>query len=173
MKVGGFGTSHGIKGLIKVYSDGETLASLQTPFECLVQKISETNSYQKVKVESFKRNGNHYLAKIEGFETPEAVIAFRNKSIYLKEEELPPPDEDEVYTKDLIGLLAISYESKEKIGYKISDILDNPAHPILVLEPLEEGQPNLLIPFINQFLGDWDLQAKTIEIKDWEQWFEV
>jgi 16S rRNA processing protein RimM len=173
VKVGGFGTSHGIKGLIKVYSDGETLASLTTPFHCLVPKSKDSTSFQKIKIESFKKNGNHFLAKIEGFETPETVIVFRNKSIFLNEEELPPLKEGEVYTKDLIGLIAISFETKDRIGYTVSEILDNPAHPILVLTSDIDGQGNLMVPFLNQFLGDWDLQTKTIEVKNWEQWFEV
>jgi 16S rRNA processing protein RimM len=53
----------------------------------------------------------------------------------------------------------------------VGDLMDNGAHPILRVEqPVAEGQkpaPELLIPFVDQFVKTVDQAARLITV-DWE-----
>lgn len=169
MKVGGFGTSHGIKGLIKVFTEGETLRTLIPPFECFAS--SDEIEFTSIKVISLNPNGSYYLCQVEGFHSPEAVIQLRNHSIWVDRKFLPQLKDGEIYTEQLIGLEIISKESKTNLDYYVKDVLDNPAHPILLLVSKTESKSQVMIPFINQFVGDWNLKENTLEVIDWEQWF--
>lgn len=171
MKVGVFGSSHGIKGFIKVFTEGETLSSLKAPTTCTVQDpLGNTTT---IAIESIKSNGNHFLVKIKGYDTPETVVKYRGFSILWKKEELPKPQDGEVYTEDLIGLTIISKETKTPLGYKVTDVIDNPAHPILECKPTSGEGETILVPFLNRFVGDWNLETKTLEMIEWEQWIAL
>lgn len=171
MKVGVFGSSHGIKGYIKCFTEGETLHSLKTPSTCLVQ--DPIGNQSNILIESIKPNGNHFLVKIKGYDTPETVVKYRGFSLLWKKEDLPVPSAGEIYTEDLIGLHAIAKETKSPLGYKITEVIDNPAHPILECKPISGEGETILVPFLNRFVGDWNLEEKTLEMIEWEQWFEI
>lgn len=171
MKVGVIGSSHGIKGFIKVFTEGDTLISAKPPLNCTVEDPRGNQS--TIQVEEIKQNGNHFLLKLKGYDTPETVIKYRGFSLLWKREDLPKPTEGEIYTEDLVGLIAISKESKTSLEYIVTQVIDNPAHPILELKPKASEGETVLIPFLHQFVGDWNLESKTLEIIGWEQWFEV
>jgi 16S rRNA processing protein RimM len=76
---------------------------------------------------------------------------------------------DEFYWVDLIGLAVVN-ERGEHLGV-VGDLMDNGAHPILRVEqPVAEGEkpaPELLIPFVDQFVKTVDQAARLITV-DWE-----
>lgn len=131
MKVGVIGSSHGIKGFIKVFTEGDTLSSAKPPLTCTVEDPRGNQS--TIQIDEIRPNGNHFLLKLKGFETPETVIKYRGFSLLWKRDELPKPNSDEIYTEDLVGLLAISKETNTSLEYVITQVIDNPAHPILEL----------------------------------------
>ena len=72
--MGVFGSSHGIKGFIKVFTEGETLHTLKAPATCTVEDPQGKTS--TIAIEEFRPNGNHFLVKIKGYETPETVVKY-------------------------------------------------------------------------------------------------
>jgi len=171
--VGTFGSTHGIKGNIKIHTSGDALSSVPLPLVCEV-KLAD-GKLQKVTIHSIVSNGSFLLAKVAGYETPEAVSLLRNATIYLPKDVLPEIASDEIYVIDLIGLEAVTILGGESLGYTIVEVIDNPAHAILRFlandnskEPLE-----ILVPFLHLYVGDWDKSKKQIEVKSWELWFEV
>ncbi|TGN08260.1 ribosome maturation factor RimM [Leptospira ilyithenensis] len=172
IKVGDFGATHGIKGLIRIHTEGETLATLKTPIICLVELVG--GEKKQVKILEIKKHSSFYLAKLEGYETPEGVVIFRQAGIFLKKFELPKPAPGEVYVLDLIGLEATYRLGEKGLGYFVKEVIDNAAHPILRFVAREEIEPKeVLVPFLNKYVGDWDLQKKQIEVVSWEDWFAV
>ncbi len=171
--MGSFGATHGIKGSIKIHTSGDALASVSLPLHCDV-KLSD-GSTRNICILSITPNGSSLLAQIKGFDTPEAVAIFRTAVIFLPKNILPEIDGEEIYVIDLIGLTAVTVLGGESLGYKIAEVIDNPAHPILRFLAEEEGRTpkEILVPFLNLYVGDWDLKAKSIEVRSWEFWFEV
>jgi len=172
IKVGDFGATHGIKGLIRIHTEGETLSSIPTPIICLVHLVG--GGEKQVKILEIKKHSSFYLAKVEGYETPEAVVILRQAGIFLKKSELPEPEPGEVYVLDLIGLEAAFTLGEKGLGYFIEEVIDNAAHPILRFITKEEIEPKeILVPFLNKYIGSWDLSKKQIEVIFWEDWFAV
>ncbi|MDF3821503.1 ribosome maturation factor RimM [Leptospira sp. 96542] len=171
VKVGVFGSSHGVKGLIKVFSDGDSLLSKTTPFHCKIQL--KDGREETIHILSLKTNGNHLLAQIDGYIVPETVVRFRSGSLFMERGELPKTDPTEIYTSDLIDLQAKNKETGIVLDYRIVDVMDNPAHPILVFRSTTEDPKQIMVPFLHRFVGDWDFDSQTIEVIDWEQWFVI
>ncbi|TGN18808.1 16S rRNA processing protein RimM [Leptospira idonii] len=173
MQVGTLGATHGIKGFIKVHTGGDSLVSAKLPLVCQVRPLG--GGTKEIKITSLKPNGNHLLCKIEGYDSPESVVIFRNASLWLSRSLLPKVDDGEVYVTDLVGLSAVLSLGGEKLDYTVESVIDNPAHPILrfVSNSPKEDFSEILVPFLNLYVGDWNLETGEIEVKSWEDWFAV
>ena len=73
---------------------------------------------------------------------------------------MPPPEANEFYWSDLIGLTAVNREGVE-LG-KVDSLMESGAHDLLVIK----GKREVLIPFVERFVGKVDVAAGRIEV-DW------
>lgn len=91
------------------------------------------------------------------------------KEIYLLKSEVPPPDPNEVYEFQLLGLVP---QEKGTIfsDFKLTSVLENPAHPILEFSNTET---QILVPYIERYVGRVDLTQGSIEVHDWEDWIRA
>ncbi len=171
--MGTFGATHGIKGNIKIHTSGDALASHAFPIPC--DTILTDGTAKKVEILSLTPSGSFFIAKVKGFDTPEAVVLLRNAVIFLPRESLPEIDSEEIYVMDLIGLAATIKLGESPLNYTITEVIDNPAHPILRFSSNDDiSEPKeILVPFLHLYIGDWDLNLKQIEVRSWELWFEV
>ena len=73
----------------------------------------------------------------------EAIDALRGLELYVERSQLPPPDEDEFYLTDLIGLCAQT-PTGEMLGV-VKAVQNFGAGDLLEIEP--EGAPAFYLPF--------------------------
>lgn len=93
--------------------------------------------------------------KLNGINEPAVVETFVNMVVFADGEVRPQLDEDEYYTGDLIGLMAIDQHNVE-LG-KIDEVVTGPAQDLLVI-----GE--LLIPVVKQFVKKIDLEEGKIHL---------
>lgn len=172
LSIGKITKTFGIKGDLKVASTGTVLSDLPTPFDLILlvnnsPKIVRLNS---VKLTKATKAVNEFIIHIENYENPEEAEKLRGHLLYINKTDLPATNKEEYYTFKLLGLPP---KNNGKIikEYQIKEVLDNPAHPILLFVS-EEGN-EILIPFIHEFVKEINFLEKTIEISNWEDWFEV
>jgi hypothetical protein len=88
----------------------------------------------------------------------------------LVRDDLPPPEEDEFYWEDLIGLDAVDPQG-QKFGV-VSGLLEAGAHDVLVIDTpgrTAAGKPlQVLVPFVERHVGEVDLAKKQVVV-DWEE----
>jgi 16S rRNA processing protein RimM len=75
-------------------------------------------------------------------------------------DDLPPPEENEFYWSDLIGLKVVNTAGVE-LG-KVASLLQTGANDVLVVT----GERERLIPFVKQVVVDVDKAAAVIQV-DW------
>ncbi|ACB96910.1 16S rRNA processing protein RimM [Beijerinckia indica subsp. indica ATCC 9039] len=104
-----------------------------------------------------------FVARIEGVTTREAAEALTNLSLYVSREALPPPEEEEFYLADLIGLDAFvaDADGKEVLFGRIADVLNFGGGDILEIAPSDGGETRLL-PFTRQVVPRIDLTARRV-----------
>lgn len=84
------------------------------------------------------------IARAREVETREQAEALRGLRLYIERKALPPPDEEEYYLADLIGLAARSPVG-EPLGV-VKSVADFGAGDLLEIEPAEGG-PSWWAPF--------------------------
>jgi len=82
-------------------------------------------------VEAARRERDAVLLRLRGSGTREAADALRGLAVRVPREALPPPDEDEYYFCDLVGLRVVK-ASGEEVGV-VEDVVDGPGHATLVV----------------------------------------
>ena len=153
---------HGITGELRVRLHNEE-SDLLLHLPSLVLR-DEKGAERRVRVASARRSNKALLLRIEGGATRNDADLLRGASLGLPREELPPPDEDEVYLCDLEG--ASVRDGDTEIG-RVSEIRPYPTCHVLVVE-----RPNataLDIPFLPMFVRSVDVEQGVIQVMDLEQ----
>ena len=147
----------GIKGWVKVQSFSDDPCTLMDFESWRVGRGEQQTHYT---VEATQDHSNTLVAKLVGIDDRDAAFALRGQEISVARSELPPPEENEFFWSDLIGLTAVNREGVE-LG-KVDSLMETGAHDLLVIK----GKREYLIPFVDHFVGKVDLAAGQIEV-DW------
>jgi 16S rRNA processing protein RimM len=151
----------GVKGWVKVQPYSEDPDALMDFESWRVGRGAQQTQYT---VEAVQGHGHALVAKLAGIDDRDAAYALRGQDVSVARSDLPPPEENEFYWSDLIGLAALNRDGVE-LG-KVTDVLETGANDVLVVQ----GKREYLIPFVAAAVGKVDLAGGTIEV-DWgEDW---
>lgn len=164
LSIGKIVSTFGLKGDLKINPSGDALQNIKKKH---LLHLNEETFFEIVKIQKHK---NIFLTQFKDIDSIEKAEKLIGSEIFIsKEEAILFLKKNEFYQFQILGFHPIS---KEKIltEYKLDSILDNPAHPILTFKNLET---EILIPFLNQFIGKIDLEKQTIEVLNWDDWLEI
>jgi 16S rRNA processing protein RimM len=147
----------GIKGWVKVQPYTEDPGTLMDFESWRVGRDEQQTHYS---VEAIQDHGKALVAKLAGIDDRDAAFSLRGQEISVAKGALPPPQENEFYWSDLIGLKVVNRQGIE-LG-KVDSLMESGANDLLVVKGTREH----LIPFIAAFVGKVDLAGGTIEV-DW------
>lgn len=101
------------------------------------------------------------IARIDGVDDRNAAEALRNTDLYVARDQLPEPDEDEVYHADVIGLTAM-----DRDGVAIGTVVtvQNFGAGDLLEVQLTGGKRTEFFPFDDVFVPEIDFDAGTLVI---------
>ncbi|MCQ2604622.1 MAG: ribosome maturation factor RimM [Spirochaetia bacterium] len=167
ISIGFVKTSYGVKGCMKVSSySGETrhFKKLKMVY------LRKDKVLRQFRVESVSEQKGDILLKLSGLESPEAAKIYSTWDVVVPREFAAPLKEGEFYYCDLIG--SVLLKDKTEMG-TVRSVVENGASFLLEVECAEadvKGKKKVvLVPFLEQFIGEVDAAAKTIELK--ETWF--
>jgi len=128
------------------------------------------SEWREVEVIEAQGHGSGLIAQLDGIDDRDQAAQANGIEIGLLRDDLPPPEEDEFYWEDLIGLDAVD-PSGVKFGV-ISGLLEAGAHDVLVIDTpglTAAGKPlQVLVPFVERHVGEVDLAKKQVVV-DWEE----
>ncbi|HWY81636.1 MAG TPA: ribosome maturation factor RimM, partial [Roseiarcus sp.] len=102
------------------------------------------------------------VARITGVSTREAAEALKGVEIFARRDQLPPPNEDEFYYDDLVGLEAVD-AAGGSMGRVVS-LMNHGAGAVLEIAPVGGGE-TLLLPFTKDVARSIDFDAERIVIE--------
>jgi len=152
IKVGKIVNAVGLKGEVKVYnySDSSEIYEI-TPEMYIGDKL--------MKIENVRLQKNMVILKIAGMDDRNAAEAAKGREIFITEDDLPELEEGEFYIRDLIGMVVT--ENEVVLG-KVKDVIQNTAQDVFEIE--RENGKQLLIPRVDEFVLDIDLDTREIKV---------
>jgi 16S rRNA processing protein RimM len=128
------------------------------------------SEWREIEVIDAQGHGSGLIAQLDGIDDRDQAAQANGIEIGLLRDDLPPPEDDEFYWEDLIGLDAVD-PSGRKFGV-ISGLLEAGAHDVLVIDTpgrTPAGKPlQVLVPFVERHVGEVDLAKKQVVV-DWEE----
>ncbi|MBL4815370.1 ribosome maturation factor RimM [Shewanella sp.] len=164
--LGKLGSSHGIKGWLKIttYTD-----SVEGIFDYSPWLIKEQGEWREVKVLQWRFQGKAVVASLEGVETRDQAQMLTNCEIAVTPQQMQTLPEDEFYWRDLIGCEVVNTK-----GYnmgKVQEIVETGSNDVLLVKANAKdgfGKAERMIPFVTeQFIIEVNLTEKQI-IVDWD-----
>ena len=161
LAIGKIGRAHGLKGYVKATSfSGETDHFYKLK-EVTVRNDTQEIDYFIEDVRSYKEN--MLLIKFTGIDSPEKGSSLTNGVIWVPREMATPLNEGEYYLADLCTCSLIK---DGIVRGTVTAVCDGKASELLEVRD-DQGKTHF-IPFIREYIGDVDIERRTIEILvDW------
>ena len=156
--VGIFGAAHGVRGEIRVKSytdDPKTIGAYGALTDAVGARAFKFVALRKLKDDML-------VARLAGIDDREAARALNGVEIFARREQLPPPDADEFYHADLVGLSAVTRDGA-LLG-KVVALRNFGAGDILEISGADGGETSYL-PFTRAVAPEIDLAGGRIVIE--------
>ncbi len=154
--VGRFGAAHGVRGEVRLQSftgDPQAIASYGP------LAGSDGRAYRLTHVRLVK--DNLLVARVEGIADRTAAERLTHVELTLDRSALPPPDEEEFYVADLVGLDAVDGE-----GSKFGTVVGVPNYgggDLVEVRPVAGGE-SLLFAFTKAVVPSVDIAGRRVTI---------
>jgi 16S rRNA processing protein RimM len=135
--LGVIGAPHGVKGEVRVKS------STSDPLAIGAYGPVTLPDGRRLKVKSVRPGGEVVIVKLEGVNDRNAAEALKFQTLAVPRDRLPPPDEDDFYHADLIGLRCETADGA--LAGHVAALHDFGAGDILDIRP--ERGPHLTLGF--------------------------
>lgn len=153
IKVGKIVNAVGLKGEVKVYNYSDSSEIYEITPEMYVGS-------ELLQIENVRLQKNMVILKLEGINDRNAAEAAKGRDIFITEDDLPELEEGEYYVRDLIGM---TVEEDGNVLGKVTDVLQNTAQDVFEVE--RKNGKQLLIPRVDEFVFDIDLDTRKIKVK--------
>ena len=153
--IGEIVNTHGIKGEVRIISDFKYKKDIfKNGFNIYIGK-------EKIKqvINTYRIHKNYDMVTFIGINDINDVLDYKGLNVYINRDEL---DIDGILDEDIIDMKV--YSKEKEIGI-VTEILKSKAHDILVVE---KDKKRFLIPYIDEFIENIDLENKKILINEIE-----
>lgn len=156
--LGAFAGAHGVKGDVKI--------------KAFTQKPEAIAAYGPVETECGARftlsvirvlKDDQVLARAPEIKSREDTIALKGERFYVDRQALPPPDEDEFYLDDLVGLIAFD-ETGAPMG-AVKAVYNFGAGDVIELMDIPGIDGPRLVAFTKESVPGVDLDAGRITVR--------
>jgi 16S rRNA processing protein RimM len=148
------GGAHGIRGEVKLKSFTADPMAVKD-----YGPLASEDGAVRFEIEAVRPAKGHLVARLRGIEDRNAAERLTNLKLFIPRDRLPPPEADEFYHADLIGLAAETAD-----GTKVDTVVavhDFGAGDILELQP-PAGGATLMVPFTDAFVPRVDIPGGRI-----------
>jgi 16S rRNA processing protein RimM len=153
--VGRVAGAFGVKGELKINSYTDDPAALLG-----YRALARADGATALTLTAGRPHKGALVARAAEVATREDAEALRGLELYIPRDALPPPDEDEFYLADLIGLAAVS-PAGEPLG-RIKSVQNFGAGDLLEIAP--ETGPTWWLPFTREAVPDVRLAEGVVVI---------
>jgi 16S rRNA processing protein RimM len=159
--VGIFGAPHGVRGEVRLKSfTGDPMAIADYP------RLADESGARPFKITAARPvKDDMLIVRVDGVGDRTAAEKLTNVSLSIAREDLPPPDEDEFYNADLIGLRAETRDGAA-LGV-IAAVLNFGAGDILDVRP--DAGENILLPFTKKVVPVVDIAGERVIVEPPEE----
>lgn len=165
LSVGIITTAHGVHGEVKVFPTTDDVKRFKKAKELYLE--TKAGNVLK-KVEGVKFFKQFVILKLEGIDSMDDALLYKNKALLVTRDMAVKCEKDEYFIADLIGLKVVD-EDKNEIGI-LSEVYQTGAND--VYEVKRSDNSTVLVPAIKECILNVDIKDGIITIHVMEGLFE-
>jgi 16S rRNA processing protein RimM len=153
--IGVISAPHGVRGTLRVRPPGSG--------RHLRRGVEPVVNGERRRILASRQTPKGFLVDLEGIADRDLAASLRGSELTLDRDELDAPDEEEFYVGDLVGL-----EVYDKAGTRIgsvADVLETPAHEILLIRDDEEEPADHYVPFTHEHVPTVDPEGGRVVVR--------
>ncbi len=150
------GRTHGVDGYLRIYSLSGEYAHLAKLRKCRIR--GRDGKERDAEVESVRTQGDLFLMRFRGFETPEKARVFSGGYLRIERSEAAELEEGEFYVADFYGLSVVCQ------GKAVGTIKDTSEGAQALLLHIQKDDRTYLVPYLPVFISRPDFDKGTIEL---------
>ncbi len=154
IQIGQIVNAVGLKGEVKIYN----YSNAKERYEELDYIYANQDKYE---IENVRYMKETVILKLKGINDRNTAEAMKTKGVYIDESQLEELPEGSYYIRDIIGF-NVADEKGIKIGI-LNDVLQNTAQDLYEIKG--ENGNKILIPGVEEFILDIDLDKKCIKVR--------
>ena len=151
-------STFGILGEVKILPNNDDSTHLKKLKTVLLRHKDGTE--RTVVIEKFRMQGKQALMKFAGYDNPEDARALAGCRLMVERSQAAPLKKGQYYVTDLIGCTLV-HDGEELAT--VEKGLDG-AQTVL-LEVLATDGKRYMVPYLDEFIGEVDIEKRTIELK--------
>jgi 16S rRNA processing protein RimM len=159
--IGKCGRPYGVRGWLHIQSFTADPSNILNYRQWIL--ITSQGKQKPVSLEDLRPHGNHFVAKIKGFDSPEAAKTICLFQIAMAKDDLPTLQEGQYYWEELTGLQALLPNGKA-LGV-VDSLFETGANDVIAVTTPKGKE--LLVPYIDSVVLDINLKQGTITL-DWD-----
>lgn len=153
--------THGVRGELKIYPLTDDINRFDD-----LDSVYVDNEIKKVI--SVKKQPNKLILKLEGIDTLDEAVKYKNKYIKVLREDAVELKEGQYFIKDIIGCNVFDENDKD-LG-EVYDVISTKNNDVYCIR--KEGQQDILVPALKDIVLKIEIENKKIVIKAVEEWLE-
>ncbi|WP_300410366.1 ribosome maturation factor RimM [Lagierella sp.] len=154
IKVGYITNTHGIKGDIKIYPLTEYPDRFEEDVDFYIdEKI-------RVNITKVRYNRGLVYVSLKGYDNINQVLGFKDKYIYVKEEDAVALPEDNYFISDLVGMEVVD---RGKVVGHVEEVLLNSTNDIY--RCVAKDGREFMIPAVKAFIKEIDVKNKKLHVE--------
>jgi 16S rRNA processing protein RimM len=150
------GAAHGLRGEVRLRSFTEDPMAVKD-----YGALESEDGARRFEIQSLRPAKDVLIARLAGIADRTAAEALCNLRLFVARDRLPPPETDEFYHADLIGLAAVAPDGRE-LGTVLA--LHNFGAGDLIEVKLTDGA-TVMLPFTKAAVPEIDIAGKRIVVE--------
>ena len=163
IEIGILSKPHGIRGGIQLRLHNPSSGALEH-CDLLIVKVAGQRKEYPYKIAG-RGKGGAIIVQLHGIHRREEAEDLRGATIWASKSAVEPTEDDEYLYVDLVGCSVLDEE--ERVLGEVIEVLETGASPVL---SLRDGQSELMIPMVDEWVTEVDLERKIIKVTGGEQW---
>lgn len=151
--IGKIGAAHGVRGDMKVYP----LTDFPDRFNTIKKAFIDD---KEINIISTRYQNNFVVMKVKGVNSREEVARYTNKLLKINRSDVPPLNEGEYYSFDIIGLKVINQD--DIVLGEIIEILKTGSNDVYITKTPEGKQ--LLIPALKKVVTEINIEDDFMKV---------
>lgn len=151
--IGKIGAAHGVRGDMKVYP----LTDFPDRFNTIKKAFIDD---KEINIISTRYQNNFVVMKVKGVNSREEVARYTNKLLKINRSDVPPLNEGEYYSFDIIGLKVINQD--DVVLGEIIEILKTGSNDVYITKTPEGKQ--LLIPALKKVVTEINIEEGFMKV---------